>query len=443
MRSTFGSLRVRNYRLFATGQLIKLIGTWMLFTAQDWLVLQLSHNSPKALGVVTALQFLPVLLLSLYGGQLADRYDKRRLLLISNVGSAVVAGGLGVLVVSGAVTLWFIFITAALYGVIQAIETPARQAFISELVGGDLLPNALSLSSATFNSARLIGPAVAGLLIDLVDTGPVFLITAAMCTAPLVFLSLMNPAELIRPDLVAIPAREARIADGLRYVWRRADLAQTIGLVLVVGLFGFNFQLTLPVLAKSTFHVDARYFGLLSTSLAIGALLGALSASRRRSRPSIYLVLTSAMLFGMFELIIGFAPSFVVAMILLLPTGFFMIFFAQAANQRVQLGTDAEFRGRVMALYVLVFLGTTPIGALLIGWLSAGYGPRSGIWIGGTVSLLAALTVVIMQLRKAGGQVTVHLRPRPHLHVFEPARDDEPAVELRVPRLRPTTEPAA
>jgi MFS family permease len=436
-RSTFGSLRVRNYRLFASGQLVKLIGTWMLFTAQDWLVLQLSHNSPKALGLVTALQFLPVLLLSLYGGQLADRYDKRKLLLISNAGSAIVAGTLGVLVVTGAVTLWHIFITAGVYGVIQAMETPARQSFISEMVGGELLPNALSLSSATFNSARMIGPAIAGLLIDLVDTGPVFLITCAMCTAPLVFFSLMNPADLIRPEIVtAKPASEARIADGLRYVWHRADLAQAILLVLVVGLFGFNFQLTLPLLAKSTFHVDARYFGLLSTSLAVGALLGALSASRRRTRPSVYLVLAAATLFGAFEVIIGFAPTFIVAMLLLLPTGFFMIFFAQAANQRVQLGTDPEFRGRVMALYVLVFLGTTPIGALLIGWLAAGMGPRSGIWIGGAVSLAAGLLVLVMQLRRTNGQVTVHLRPRPHVHVFEPATDDEPAVELRVPRLR-------
>jgi len=435
-RSTFRSLRIRNYRLFATGQLVKLIGTWMLFTAQDWLVLQLSHNSPQALGVVTALQFLPVLLLSLYGGQLADRYDKRKLLLISNAGSAIVAGTLGLLAVTGAVTLWHIFITAGVYGVIQAIETPARQAFISEMVGGDLLPNALSLSSATFNSARMIGPAIAGLLIDVVDTGPVFLITSAMCTAPLLFFSLMNPAHLIRPEFVAKPASEARILDGLRYVWHRADLAQAILLVFVVGLFGFNFQLTLPLLAKSTFHVDARYFGLLSTSLAIGALLGALSASRRRARPSVYLVLAAATLFGAFEVIIGFAPSFVLAMALLLPTGFFMIFFAQAANQRVQLGTDAAFRGRVMALYVLVFLGTTPIGALLIGWLSAALGPRSGIWIGGGISLAAALTVLVMQLRRTNGQVTVHLRPRPHVHVFEPATGDEPAVELRVPRLR-------
>jgi MFS family permease len=430
-------LKVRNYRLFASGQLIKLIGTWMLFVAQDWLVLELSHDSPTALGVVTALQFAPVLLLSLHGGQLADRYDKRKLLFISNIGSAVVAAVLGVLVVTGVVTLWHLFVTAGLFGIIQALETPARQSFFSELVTRELLPNALSLSSAAFNGARMVGPAVAGLLIAAIDTGPVFLITAAMCVAPLIGLARMDPAQLHRGELGKVPAREARIIDGLRYVWRRADLAQAITLVLVIGLFGFNFQLTLAVLAKTTFHTDASYFGLLSTALAVGALGGALASSRRRSRPSVYRVLAAAALFGAFEMIVGFAPTFVVAMVLLVPTGFFMIFFAQAANQRVQLGTDAEYRGRVMALYVLVFLGTTPIGSLIMGWLSERYGPRSGILIGGLVSLLCALAVSITQLRKVGGRVRVHLRPSPHVHVSEPARDDAPALELRVPRVRP------
>ena len=436
-RATFGSLKVRNYRLFAIGQLIKLIGTWMLFVAQDWLVLQLSHDSPTALGVVTALQFAPVLLLSLHGGQLADRYDKRKLLFISNAGSAVVAAVLGILVVTGVVTLWHLFITAGLYGIIQALETPARQSFFSELVVPELLPNALSLSSATFNGARTIGPAIAGIMIAAIDTGPVFLVTAVMCIAPLVGLARMDPAQLHRNDVGTLPAREARIVDGLRYVWHRADLAQAITLVLVIGLFGFNFQLTLAVLAKTTFHTDAKYFGLLSTALAIGALFGALSGSRRRARPSVYLVLAAAVLFGAFETVVGFAPTFAVAVALLVPTGFFMIFFAQAANQRVQLGTDAEYRGRVMALYILVFLGTTPIGALIVGWLSERYGPRSGIFLGGLVSLLCALVVAVTQLRKVGGQVRVHLRPSPHVHVFEPAREDAPALELRVPRVRP------
>jgi MFS family permease len=439
LRATFGSLRIRNYRLFAIGQLVKLIGTWMLFVAQDWLVLQLSHDSPSALGVVTALQFLPVLLLTLHAGQLADRYDKRKLLMIANAGSAVVATILGVLVISGVVTLWHIFFTAALYGVIQALETPARQSFVSELVGRELLPNALSLSSATFNSARIVGPAIAGLMIAAMhdNTGPVFLFTSAMCIAPLIGLARMRPAELFREELVPLTAREARIIDGLRYVWHRTDLAQAIALVLVVGMFGFNFQLTLAVLAKTEFHTDAKYFGLLSTALAVGALGGALSGSRRRSRPSVYLVLTAAVLFGVFETLVGFAPNFGAAVLLLLPTGFFMIFFAQSANQRVQLGIGAEYRGRVMALYVLVFLGTTPIGAPLVGWCAQQFGPRSGIWVGGLASLVASMIVAVMQVRRVGGRVRVHLRPSPHVHVFEPARDNAPAVDLRVPKVRP------
>lgn len=435
--TTFGSLRVRNYRLFTIGQLVKLIGTWMMFVAQDWLVLQLSDDSATALGIVTALQFLPVLLLTLYAGKLADRYDKRKLLFFVNAGSAVVATALGVLVVTGVINLWLVFVTAAVFGTISAMENPVRQAFVSELVGRDLLPNALSLSSATFNTARVVGPAIAGLVIAALDTGPVFLVTAAMCVAPLIGLARMRPAELHRAELAPITAAEARVVDGLRYVWRRADLSVAILLVLIIGLFGFNFQLTLAVLAKSEFKVSAEYFGLLSTALAVGALAGALASSRRRSRPSVYLVLAAAVLFGAFETLVGFAPTFFGAVLLLVPTGFFMIFFAQAANQRVQLGTAPEYRGRVMALYVLVFLGSTPIGAPLIGWCAEQFGPRSGIWVGGLVSVLAALVVAVLQLRRAGGRVHVHLRPSPHVHVFEPARENAPAMELRVPRVRP------
>ncbi|GAA3449851.1 MFS transporter [Dactylosporangium matsuzakiense] len=419
--STFGSLKVRNYRLFTIGQLIKLMGTWMLFTAQDWLVLQLSDDSASALGVVTALQFAPVLLLTLYGGQLADRFDKRRLLLFANAASAVVATLLGVLVVTGVVTLWWVFITAGLFGAISAIETPVRQSFVSELVGKDLLPNALSLSSATFNTARIVGPAIAGVVIAALHdrTGPIFLLTAVLCTAPLISLVRMTAAELFRVERDAIAASQARTIDGLRYVRERPDLSLTILLVFLVSLFGFNFQLTLAVLAKVEFHVDAKYFGLLSTAIALGALAGALASSRRRSRPSVYRVLTAAILFAGFESLVGVAPTFAVAVGLLVPTGFFMIYFAQAANQRVQLGVDAAFRGRVMALYVLVFLGSTPVGSLIIGWCAERFGPRSGLWTGGLISLVAAVLLGIMQLRRTGGRIHVALRPRLHVHVHE------------------------
>ncbi|MER7001569.1 MFS transporter [Dactylosporangium sp. NPDC000555] len=419
--TTFGSLKVYNYRLFTIGQLVKLLGTWMLFTGQDWLVLQLSGNSASALGVVTALQFAPVLFLSLYGGQLADRFDKRHLLLLANAASALVATLLGALVLTGVVTLWWVYVTAALFGMISAIETPVRQAFVSELVAKELLPNALSLSSATFNTARIVGPAVAGLVIAALHdkTGPIFLLTALLCIAPLICLARMRAAELFRAERVAVAASEARTIDGLRYVWRRPDLSLAILLVLIVGLFGFNFQLTLAVLAKVEFRVDAKYFGMLSTAIALGALIGALASSRRRSRPSVYLVLAAAILFAGFETLVGFAPSFVVAVILLIPTGFFMIYFAQAANQRVQLGVDAAFRGRVMALYVLVFLGSTPIGSLIIGWCAERFGPRSGLWTGGLVSLIATVALGVLQLRRVGGRIHVGLRPRPHMRVHE------------------------
>lgn len=429
--TTFGSLKVRNYRLFSTGQLVKLLGTWMLFTAQDWLVLQLSHNSASALGIVTALQFTPVLLLTLYGGQLADRFDKRRLMLMVNAASALVAALLGALVVSGVVNLWWVYVTATLFGAISAIENPVRQSFVSELVGKELLPNALSLTSATFNAARIVGPAVAGVVIAALHdrTGPIFLLTAVLCTAPLVSLARMRAAELFRPEGATVAASEARAVDGLRYVWRRSDLTLPILLVLVVGLFGFNFQLTLAVLARVEFRVDARYFGLLTTAMAIGALAGALASSRRRERPSVYLVLAAAILFGGFETLVGFAPSFAVAVVLLVPTGFFMIYFAQAANQRVQLGIDAAFRGRVMAIYVLVFIGSTPIGSLLIGWCAERFGPRSGLWSGGLISLLAAVALGVLQLRRVGGRIHVGLRPKLHVRVHERA--------VGVPAVRP------
>jgi MFS family permease len=319
------------------------------------------------------------------------------------------------------VNLWWVFVTAALFGVISAIETPVRQSFVSELVGKELLPNALSLSSATFNTARVVGPAVAGLIIAALHdrTGPIFLLTALLCTAPLVGLARMRAAELFRVERSRVAASEARMLDGLRYVRRRPDLSLAILLVLVIGLFGFNFQLTLAVLAKVEFKVDARYFGLLTTAIAVGALAGALASSRRRARPSVYLVLTAAILFGGFETLVGFAPSFVVAVILLVPTGFFMIYFAQAANQRVQLGTEAAFRGRVMAIYVLVFLGTTPIGSLIIGWLAERFGPRFGIWTGGLISLLAAVALGLLQLHRVGGRIHVHLRPRLRVRVQE------------------------
>ncbi|SCF38831.1 Predicted arabinose efflux permease, MFS family [Micromonospora viridifaciens] len=421
LSTMFQSLRVRNYRLFATGQLIKLVGVWMMFIAQDWLVLDLSGNSATALGVVTALQFTPVLLLTLLSGRLADRYDKRMLLFIANALWTALALVMSLLVLTGLVQLWHVFAFAALLGVANAVETPVRQAFVSELVGVSLLPNALSLNAATFNSARIIGPAAAGLAIAAFDVGPVFLFSAVSSIAPLVNVVRMRTTELYRKDLPPAGQRDqARVVDGLRYVARRPDILLPMALMSVVAMSLFNFQLTLAALAKTVFNTGAASFGLFSTALAVGALAGALAGTGRRSRPTVWLVLGAAVGCATFGTLVGLAPSYWMVVALLLPTGFFMVFFAQAANQRVQLSVDAAFRGRVMALWVLVFLGTNPVGAPIIGWVAETYGAGASIWAGGLISLAAAILALTWQLRRSGARLRLRMLPMPRFYVVSP-----------------------
>ncbi|HET6532012.1 MAG TPA: MFS transporter [Actinoplanes sp.] len=442
LSTTFRSLEVRNYRLFAGGHLIKLIGVWMMFTAQDWLVLDLSGNSPAALGIVTALQFLPVLLLTLYGGKLADRYDKRALLIMANAAFAVTAIVFAILVAAGVVVLWHVFLFAALLGIANAIETPVRQAFVSELVKHRLLPNALALSAATFNTARIGGPALAGVAIALFDTGPVFLIATTLAVAPVFTYAAMRAAELFRPEQPATK-EDTRISDGLRYVGKRQDLLLPIGLMAVVGMIGFNFPVTLAALAKINFNAGPSTFGLLTTALAVGALGGALAGSGRRAQPGVYVVIGAAITFGVFEIAVGFAPNFLVALILLVPTGFFSIYLAQAANHRVQMGVDSAYRGRVMALYVLVFLGTTPIGASLAGWWGEHFGVPSSIWAAGMVSLAAGVGALIWQLRFSGERLRVRIRPRPRIALVRPAPEAvEPSAAAVALHPEPVLEPA-
>ncbi|MEV7228888.1 MULTISPECIES: MFS transporter [Polymorphospora] len=428
LSSTFQSLTVRNYRLFAIGQLIKLIGVWVMFIAQDWLVLELSGDSATALGVVVALQFAPVLLLTLLSGRLADRYDKRMLLLVANATWTVLALAMSLLVVTGVVQLWHVFVFAGLLGVANAVETPVRQAFVSELVGTTLLPNALALSSATFNSARVLGPALAGVAIAVFDVGPVFLVSAVATVAPLVGLLRMRSAELHRADLLPIGERDnAKVVDGLRYVARRPDLLLPMALMSIIGMVLFNFQITLAALAKTVFNTGAATFGVFTTMLALGSLAGALAGSTRRERPSVWLVLGAAVGCAIFGTLVGLAPTYWLVVLLLLPAGFFMIFFAQASNQRVQLGVDAAFRGRVMALWVLVFLGTNPVGAPLIGWVAETYGAAASIWLGGLISLAVALLALAWQLHRTGARLRLRIRPLPAFYVV-PAAKSEPAV---------------
>ena len=387
--TTFRSLKVRNYRLFASGQVISLSGTWAQRVAQDWLVLELSHNSGVALGITTGLQFLPMLLFGLYGGVLADRYDKRRLLIWAQVSMGLLALVLGVLDLADVVQLWHVYALAFLLGLASVIDTPVRQAFVVEMVGPDDLPNAVSLNSATFNVSRILGPAVAGVAINSVGTAPVFLANAASYVAVVVGLVAIRRTDLF--DVHRIARAKGQLREGLTYVRANPQLSVPIALIAVIGMFGLNFQITLALIAKSTFHLGAGSYGALSAMLATGSLLGALASARRSTPPSRRILFGSALAFGLLEVLTGLAPTYFLMAVLLVPTGAAVLTFTTTANATVQLASAPHMRGRVMALYVLVFLGGTPVGAPVIGALAEALGPRSSLLIGGAVSAAAAV----------------------------------------------------
>jgi len=413
---TFRSLRTRNYRLFAGGQVVSLSGTWGQRVAQDWLVLDLSGNSGTALGITTGLQFLPVLLFGLYGGVLADRYDKRTLLLGAQGAMALLALALAVLDLSGAVQLWHVYALAFGLGLASVVDTPVRQAFVSEMVPPDDLPNAVSLNSATFNAARIVGPAVAGVAIAAVGTGWVFLANAVSYVAVLAGLQAMRTAEL-RPGRPVARAK-GQLREGLAYVRARPDLLVPIVLVFVVGTFGLNFQITLALVVKEVFGRGAGAYGLLSAFLAVGSLAGALASARRTGPPRQRTLFAAVLAFGLLEVAVGLAPTYALMAMLLVPTGMAVLTFTTTANSIVQLGSAPQVRGRVMALYVLVFLGGTPLGAPLIGALAEAFGPRSSIVLGGTVTALSAVVAAVVMTRVRSLKLEAHLvRRRPHVHV--------------------------
>ncbi|MFN2518215.1 MAG: MFS transporter [Jatrophihabitantaceae bacterium] len=395
----FRSLKVRNYRLYAGGQLVSLTGTWMQRVAQDWLVLQLT-NSGTALGVVTALQFGPSLVLGLWGGMLADRGDKRKLLLATQTGLAIVALVLGLLDVGGVVRYWHVLVLATALGIISAIDAPVRQSFVIEMVGRDELANAVAINSTIFNAGRVLGPVIAGVMISGVGTGSVFLVNALSSVGVLVALSRMRTTEL-RPSPQVERAR-GQLREGLRYVRGRADLVLTMVLVCVIGTFGLNFQLTTALMAKQVFHHSASGYGLLSAALAVGACVGAVLAMRRRRRPTQLFLLGTAVGFAVLEIGAGSMPGFGSTALLLVPTGVVMLTFTTAASASVQLGVEATMRGRVVALYWVCFMGGTPFGAPIVGWVAGAFGPRWGLVGGGLICLLAALSLGAAIARRRG-----------------------------------------
>jgi MFS family permease len=395
----FRSLRVRNYRLYASGQLVSLTGTWMQRVAQDWLVLQLT-NSGTALGLVTALQFGPSLVLGLWGGMLADRGDKRRLLLITQTALAVLALLLGLLDVAGVVQYWHVLVLAALLGLTAAVDTPVRQSFVVEMVGRDDLANAVAINSTIFNTGRILGPAVAGVMISAVGTGWAFVANALSSIAVLAGLAMMRTDELHPAPHIA--RARGQLREGLRYVRSRSDLMLSMALIFVIGTFGLNFQITTALMAKQVFHRTATGYGLLSTALAVGACAGAVLATRRTRRPTQLFLVGAAIVFSVLEVVTGLMPTFLATAALLVPTGLAMLTFSTACNSSVQLGVEPTMRGRVMALYIICFMGGTPLGAPLIGWLAEVAGPRWGLLGGGAVCLLATAGISYALGRRHG-----------------------------------------
>ncbi|MDP5184629.1 MFS transporter [Blastococcus sp. BMG 814] len=407
----FRALRVRNFRRYASANLLSLTGTWMQRIGQDWLVLQLSDGSGVALGLITALQFGPALLLSAYGGVLADRYPKRRLLLIAQTLMGLLALVLGVLVATGAVALWHVFVLAGLLGSVAAVDVPVRQSFVPEMVGPALITNAVSLNSTIFNGARLVGPALAGLLIGAAsgNTAPAFFLNAASFAFTIAAIAGMRTEELTPSPPVA--RGRGQLREGLAYTSAHPDLLLAMGLAFVVGTFGFNHQVTIALMARETFDLGAEAFGLLSTCFAVGSLSGALLSTRRSVRPRQRFLVGSAVLFGACTVVAGLMPGYLAFAALLVPTGAAALVFSVANNSFVQLGVDPQMRGRVMALYFMCFMGGTPVGAPLIGWVSERFGAPWGLVIGGGVCVVAGLAAAAWLAHRGSLRLTVERSP--------------------------------
>jgi MFS family permease len=388
----FRALSVRNYRLYFTGQVLSNTGTWMQRVAQDWLVLDLSGTSGVALGITTGLQFLPYLLFSLWGGTLADRLERRRLLVITQATMGLLALGLGVVTLTGSATVHLVYVFAFLLGCASAIDNPARQAFVNEIVGPDDITNAIALNSASFNLARLGGPALAGVMVALIGSGWVFILNAASFGITILALLLMRAREL-RPQ-VRRPG-SVKLVQGLRYVRGQRDLILVLSLAFGVATFGLNYQMTMALMARQQFELGAEAFGLMSTALAVGALAGSLLAARR-IHVGRRLVLVAAFAFGGVEILVGLSPTYW-SMLLVLPfAGILAMTFTTSAQTFLQTSSEAWVRGRVMGIYTLVFFGGTPIGAPIIGWAADRFGPRSGLVGGGlgTLGWTAAAALV-------------------------------------------------
>lgn len=411
LETTFRSLRGFNYRLWAAGAFVSNVGTWMQRTAQDWMVLaELTHNNATAVGIVMALQFGPSLVLLPLTGFAADHFDRRKLLLFTQSAQGSLALALGILTVTGLVQLWHVYVFALLLGCVTAFDAPARQTFVAELVSDAFLSNAVALNSTSFNAARMIGPAIAGLAIAGVGTGWVFLINAASFVAVIVALTLLRVHELHRKDRAV--RKVGSLLDGFGYVRKRPQLITVLAMLFVVMTFGINFPIFVSTMAIGAFHAGSREFGLLTSMLAIGSVTGALLAAGRE-KPHAMLLLAAAAAFGVSLGLAALMPTYILFGLVLIAVGGSAQTFNTTANSTVQLWTDPLMRGRVMAIYMAIAMGCTPLGAPLVGWVADRFGPRWALAVGASSGFIAALIGVVYLVRYRGLRVRMAgLQPR-------------------------------
>lgn len=388
-RSTFRSFRVRNFRLFFAGQLTSQTGTWMQSVALIWVVLELT-DSGVALGLVTAAQFLPVLILGAWGGVLADRVDRHRFMMTTQAIFTVIAAVVAGLMLADRLSIWPIYVLSLAFGVVTAIDNPTRRTLVADLVEPDDVPNAVALHSAMMTGSRVIGPAVAGLLITTVGVVWCFIINTATYLVVIGALALMNRAE-IRPA-PQVPRAKGQLREGLDYVWRSDELRNSIILLAVVGTLAFEYQVTLPLLADRTFSAGAGGFTLLYSAMSVGSVLGALAMAQKRSVDLTFLV-RAAWGLTVATIALSLAPSLVVAAIMVIPVGATTIFLVSGANSLIQTKATPEMRGRALALTAVVFLGSTPIGGPIAGWVSEVLGPRAGLLMGAVGTAVAAAAI--------------------------------------------------
>jgi MFS family permease len=397
MISTFRSLASYNYRVWAAGALVSNVGTWMQRTAQDWLVLtELTDNSATAVGVVMSLQFGPSLLLLPLTGYVADRYDRRKVLLATQCAMALLALGLGLLTLSGVAQLWQVYLFAFLLGCVSAFDAPARQTFVSELVGEQHLANAVALNATSFNAARMIGPAVAGLLIASVGTGWVFLINALSYIAVLGSLAMLRVSELHRRGRA--PRAEGGLLAGLRYVWDRPDLKTVLFMLFLLGTFGLNFPIFISTMAVGAYHAGAGHYGVLSSAMAVGSVAGALFTASR-AQPHIARLVNSSALFGLGCALAALMPSYQTFGAMLVLVGISAQTFTTSTNSVVQLSTEPAMRGRVMAILLAILMGATPLGAPAVGWVADTFGPRWALGVGAASGIAAAIVGLLYRRR--------------------------------------------